>query len=90
MEKGIDLQPFGDEALRARSKGSLSESKGQEIDQDRIDLAKVGKQQVLKVCDSLPGPTCSLTVVAAVWIGEHDRAVVWSNVHLGKSACVST
>ena len=48
MEKGIDLQTF-DEDLRARNKGSISESKGQDFDRDRYELARVGKQQVLKV-----------------------------------------
>ena len=48
MEKGIDLQTFDDD-LRARNKGSISESKGQDFDRDRYELARVGKQQVLKV-----------------------------------------
>jgi choline transport protein len=50
MEKGIDLQTFRDDALRARGKGSLSESKDQEFGQDQLELARVGKRQVLKVC----------------------------------------
>jgi hypothetical protein len=49
MEKRIDLQTFGDDALRARGKDSISESKGQEFDRDRYELARVGKEQVLKV-----------------------------------------
>lgn len=50
MEKRIDLQGFDDDILRARGKSSISESKGnQEFDRDRYELARVGKQQVLKV-----------------------------------------
>lgn len=53
MEKHIDLQTFDGEILRARgAKGSVSESKGHDIDRDdrdRYELARVGKQQVLKV-----------------------------------------
>jgi len=52
MEKRIDLQAFDDDVLRARRKGSVSESKGQDFDRDRYELARVGKQQVLKVCDA--------------------------------------
>lgn len=51
MEKHIDLQSFDDDVLRARNNGSISEAKGkQEFDRDRYELARVGKQQVLKVC----------------------------------------
>jgi choline transport protein len=49
MEKRVDLQTFDDAVLRARGQGSLSESKGQDFDRDRYELARVGKQQVLKV-----------------------------------------
>ena len=49
MEKRIDLQTFGDDQLRARGKDSISESKAQEFDRDRYELARVGKEQVLKV-----------------------------------------
>lgn len=49
MEKHIDLQSFDDDVLRARGKGSVSELKGQDFDRDRYELARVGKQQVLKV-----------------------------------------
>ena len=51
MEKRIDLQAFDDDVLRTRAKGSVSESKGQAFDNDRYELARVGKQQVLKVGD---------------------------------------
>ena len=50
MEKHIDLQAFDDDAIRARRKISISEAKGQDFDRDRYELARVGKQQVLKVC----------------------------------------
>jgi hypothetical protein len=49
MEKSIDLQTFDDNVLRARGRGSVSESKGHDFDRDRYELARVGKQQVLKV-----------------------------------------
>jgi choline transport protein len=49
MEKSIDLQTFDDDIVRARGKGSVAESKGQDFDRDRYELARVGKQQVLKV-----------------------------------------
>jgi choline transport protein len=54
MEKNIDLQSFDDDVLRARRKGSVSEAKGQDFggDRDRYELARVGKQQVLKVCSA--------------------------------------
>jgi hypothetical protein len=50
MEKRIELQNMNDDLLRARSRGSISELKGQEFDRDRYELAKAGKEQVLKVC----------------------------------------
>ena len=49
MEKHIDLQAFDGEVLRNRGKDSISEVKGQEFDRDRYELARVGKEQVLKV-----------------------------------------
>jgi choline transport protein len=52
MEKNIDLQTFEDDNLRARRRGSISEAKGaQDFDRDRYELARVGKEQVLKVRD---------------------------------------
>jgi hypothetical protein len=89
MEKGIDLQTFGDDALRARGKGSLSESKEQDFGQDQLELARVGKRQVLKVCKTQLGSDPLLTIVATIRFGEHDRFVVRSDVHLGKSTRVS-
>ncbi|KAJ4362981.1 hypothetical protein N0V83_010098 [Neocucurbitaria cava] len=62
MEKRIDLQTFDDD-LRARNKGSISESKGQDFDKDRYELARVGKQQVLKRrfgLVSMTGLSCGL------------------------------
>jgi choline transport protein len=50
MEKGIDLRAMSEDVLRARDRGSISESKGQDFDHDRYELARVGKKQVLKVC----------------------------------------
>lgn len=52
MEKHIDLQDFDDDVIRARRVGSVAESKGKDFDQDRYELARVGKKQVLKVCDA--------------------------------------
>ena len=49
MEKHIDLQAFDGDILRNRGKDSISEVKGQEFDRDRYELARVGKEQVLKV-----------------------------------------
>jgi hypothetical protein len=49
MEKRMELQAMDDDVLRARGKGSISEMKGQEFDRDRYELARVGKEQVLKV-----------------------------------------
>ncbi|KAH8728986.1 amino acid/polyamine transporter I [Phaeosphaeriaceae sp. PMI808] len=63
MEKGIDLKSFDGEVFRSRGKGSVSESKRQEFDQDRYDLARVGKQQVLKRrfgLVSMTGLSCGL------------------------------
>jgi choline transport protein len=49
MEKGIGLRAMNEDGLRVRDQGSISDSKGQDFDQDRYDLARVGKKQVLKV-----------------------------------------
>lgn len=55
MEKHIDLQTFNDDdGPRARANGSLSEAKGKGFDKDRYELARAGKQQVLKVRLCLP------------------------------------
>ncbi|KAL5117133.1 hypothetical protein ACEQ8H_004958 [Pleosporales sp. CAS-2024a] len=72
MEKHIDLQSFDDDGIRARRHNSMSDVKGHDFngDRDRYELARVGKQQVLKV--------------ATFRVGEHDRPLVWTDVHLGK------
>lgn len=49
MEKRIDLQSLDDDVLRTRARGSVSESKGQDFDDDLYDLARVGKKQRMKV-----------------------------------------
>lgn len=50
MEKHVELQTFNNDGLRnRRDKDSISEAKGAEFDRDRYELAKVGKEQVLKV-----------------------------------------
>ena len=50
MEKHVELQTFNNDGLRNRGdKDSISEVKGAEFDRDRYELAKVGKEQVLKV-----------------------------------------
>jgi choline transport protein len=49
MEKGIDLRALNNDVHRARDRGSILDSKGQEFDHDKYELARVGKKQVLKV-----------------------------------------
>ena len=54
MEKHLELQNFDGNVLRnRRDKDSISDAKGQEFDRDRYELARVGKEQVLKVCAHL-------------------------------------
>lgn len=54
MEKHVELQNFDSDMLRnRRDKDSISDVKGQEFDRDRYELARVGKEQVLKVCDHI-------------------------------------
>jgi len=70
MEKHIGLQTFDRDALRNRAgKDSLSEAKGQEFDRDRYELAKVGKEQVLKVCtrSTRGAHSADIDSVALVW-----------------------
>lgn len=51
MEKHVELQTFEGDMLRnRRDKDSISDAKGHEFDRDRYELARVGKEQVLKVC----------------------------------------
>ena len=92
MEKHIDLQTFNDDdGPRARVNGSMSEAKGKGFDKDRYELARAGKQQVLKVRSPLLARSClsELTMAASLWLGQYDRSFVWSYVHLGKSTRVS-
>ncbi|UPX20732.1 uncharacterized protein EKO05_0010955 [Ascochyta rabiei] len=63
MEKHIDLQSFDGDILRNRGKDSISDAKGQEFDRDRYELARVGKEQVLKRrfgLVSMTGLSCGL------------------------------
>lgn len=54
MEKHVELQTFDGDVLRnRRDKDSISDVKAQEFDRDRYELARVGKEQVLKVCAGL-------------------------------------
>jgi len=89
MEKRIDLQNFDDVILRSRGRGMLSESKGQEFDRDRYELARVGKEQVLKVSRRPEIRDANLTVIATFWIGVDDGSLLWIDVYLGNLACVS-
>jgi len=90
MEKHIDLQTFEDDNLRARRQGSISGAKGaREFDRDRYELARVGKDQVLKVCDGSMDRVAWLTFAAPLRLGKHDWPVLWVDVHLGESARVS-
>ena len=50
MEKTIELQTIDDELIHRRANTSTSDSKhGREFDRDQYDLARAGKEQVLKV-----------------------------------------
>jgi len=50
MEKVVELQTLDEEVLHFRGQHSLPESKMVgDFDHDRYDLARAGKQQVLKV-----------------------------------------
>lgn len=50
MEKHIELRTVDGDMMRLRhDKDSVSDAKGQEFDRDRYELARVGKEQVLKV-----------------------------------------
>lgn len=90
MEKHIELQDFGGDMLRnRRDKDSISDVKGQEFDRDRYELARVGKEQVLKVCTHPAMGRHKLTVTAPIWPGVYDRTFLWIDVHMGKFTCVS-
>lgn len=56
MEKHHELQDLDRHVMlrNRREKDSLSGVKGQEFDRDRYELARVGKEQVLKVRCHLP------------------------------------
>ncbi|XP_014552009.1 hypothetical protein COCVIDRAFT_111346 [Bipolaris victoriae FI3] len=64
MEKRIHLQNIDDEGvIRPRERRLVSQSKGQEFDRDRYELARVGKEQVLKRrfgLVSMTGLSCGL------------------------------
>jgi choline transport protein len=50
MEKAFELQTLDEEVLHFRGQRSVSESKmASDFDRDRYELARAGKQQVLKV-----------------------------------------
>jgi hypothetical protein len=50
MEKAVELQTLDEEVLHFRGQRSVSESKmAGDFDRDRYELARAGKQQVLKV-----------------------------------------
>lgn len=51
MEKALEFQTLDDDGVRQRGGGSLSEAKPVSFDRDRYELARVGKEQVLKVSD---------------------------------------
>ncbi|KNG52136.1 amino acid permease [Stemphylium lycopersici] len=87
MEKRIDLQNFDDDILRPRGRGRLSESKGREFDRDRYELARVGKEQVLKVNGSSEFRNFVLTVLATFWVAFDDGSLLWTDVYLGNLAC---
>jgi hypothetical protein len=89
MEKGIDLRSLNNDVHRARDRGSILDSKGQEFDHDKYELARVGKKQVLKVRSLYWRGFLRLTDVASLWTGEHDGALVRLDVYLGKSIGVS-
>ncbi|EUC44350.1 hypothetical protein COCMIDRAFT_27322 [Bipolaris oryzae ATCC 44560] len=64
MEKRIRLQNVDDEGvIRPRERRLMAGSKGQEFDRDRYELARVGKEQVLKRrfgLVSMTGLSCGL------------------------------
>ncbi|KAJ4987854.1 amino acid permease [Stagonosporopsis vannaccii] len=64
MEKHVELQTLdGDTVRHRRDKDSVSDGKGQEFDRDRYELARVGKEQVLKRrfgLVSMTGLSCGL------------------------------
>jgi hypothetical protein len=53
MEKTVELQTLEDEVLHRKGR-TVSETKAASFDRDRYELARAGKQQVLKVSRSFP------------------------------------
>ncbi|KAJ4359907.1 uncharacterized protein N0V89_000464 [Didymosphaeria variabile] len=63
MEKALEFQTLDDDGVRQRGGGSISEMKPVSFDRDRYELARVGKQQVLKRrfgLVSMTGLSCGL------------------------------
>ncbi|KAK7187759.1 hypothetical protein DPSP01_010807 [Paraphaeosphaeria sporulosa] len=63
MEKVLEFQTLDDDGVRHRGGGSLSEVKPASFDRDRYELARVGKEQVLKRrfgLVSMTGLSCGL------------------------------
>jgi hypothetical protein len=89
MEKHVEMQTFDHELLRPRGRNSISEGKGRQFDRDRYELARVGKEQVLKVCCIAETHLSGLIMLAPLRTGVDDWPLLWINVHLGDSACVS-
>lgn len=90
MEKSIDLQTFDDE-FRQRVKSSASDAKAMNgFDRDKYELARAGKEQVLKASEQTPTlrEAEMLTTTATLRLGFHDRIILWSYVHLGKHISV--
>lgn len=88
MEKAIELGVFN-RTYGHRVKNSVSEPiKPSDFDRDKYELARVGKEQVLKVSYSRPTVFESADIAASFWLGVHDRPVVRTHVHMGKHSSV--
>jgi hypothetical protein len=90
MEKTVELHALDDEVLDHRRKSSVPSKPASDFDRDRYELARAGKQQVLKVSLS---NTCRLsrrliTNAASIRSSEHDRIIMRIDVHLGDIASV--
>lgn len=88
MEKALEFQTLDDDGVRQRGGGSLSEAKPASFDRDRYELARVGKQQVLKVSRILSNGHDLLTISASLRTGQHDWTVLRFDVHLGEHISV--
>jgi hypothetical protein len=88
MEKVLEFQTLDDDGVHHRGGGSLSEAKPVSFDRDSYELARVGKEQVLKVSALLHHKRHGLTIPASLWVGEHDRIVLRAYVHLGEHISV--